>query len=1031
MAGEIGRLRAVFESVGADKLKSDIVGVQSSMDKTTSTSQKTSKSTKEASEVLKSLGPIALTAGAALAAGLGAAVAKFAEFDKAMSNVQADTHESAANMALLREAAIDAGAKTAFSATEAANAIDELAKAGVSTTDILGGALDGALNLAAAGSLDVASAAEIAATALSTFKLSGDQMTHVSDLLAAGAGKAQGSVQDMSAALNQSALVAKNTGLSIDDTTGALAAFASNGLLGSDAGTSFKTMLQSLNPRSTQAAQLMDQLGIKAYDAQGNFVGLTKYAGMLQTGLSGLTQEQRNAALQTIFGSDAVRAATVLYEQGSDGIQDWIDKVNDSGYAAETAAAKQDNLSGDLEKLGGAFDTLMISLGEGANGPLRFLTQGATELVDAVNALPGPVKEGATVIGALGAAALIAGGGYVLILPKIAAFKAAQEALNTTAITGSANFKALSATMKTMGIGIGVVAGVGIVIAGVNEAAKGLAATDAQMQNVAKTGKSAEEILTTAWQGYIGSSLWAKGEKNIENFQSQLNNTIELQNNWWSRFWHGTDGTGPFADNLRRVGDTLKDLSSSDLPSAQRAFRLLADETDGSDISLQGLLNAMPSYKEALTQVATNAGKTADDQTLLNIALGNGEWGAAADGADNTSESLDGVQESAEATSEAISDLKDRIEGFGKATLDSRSAQRDFEAALDDAQSALEKNGRTLDIHTEKGRANQAALDDIAESSSKLAQAKLDEGASVEDVSQIVADGRQKYIDMAVAMGMPMDEATRLADTVFVSAESMKASIGAVDAAQIQDKGFEVSDENTIALTEGNLSRLRETINSTPNKEITITEPMSPGIISALKNLGYHVTSLPDGTVHVSASGVDTTSKDIDWAAREREARIKVFLDNVGGTNAPFKNADGNIYAPTKRYAWGGIETHDAQFSIANGLQRLWGEPETGGEAYIPLSPGKRARSLSITEAVAGMFGYDLVPRGTKRVAFADGGTVGAASTSSSKQTLTADLRPIVVNLEMIVNGAKYTSGRALSEALVVDIAQGLKGVLG
>jgi TP901 family phage tail tape measure protein len=152
----------------------------------------------------------------------------------------------------LRQAALAAGKDTQYSATQAAQGVTQLSKAGVSTANILGGGLKGALSLAAAGQMDVGAAAETAASAMTQFKLRGDQLPHVADLLAAGAGKAQGSVQDLSMALNQSGLIASQTGLSIEDTTGTLAAFASAGLLGSDAGTSFKTMLQALqNPSAS------------------------------------------------------------------------------------------------------------------------------------------------------------------------------------------------------------------------------------------------------------------------------------------------------------------------------------------------------------------------------------------------------------------------------------------------------------------------------------------------------------------------------------------------------------------------------------------------------------------------------------------------------------------------------------------------------------------------------------------------------------------------------------------------------------
>ena len=283
------------------------------------------------------VGQSVTVAGLAIAAGVGFAVSRFADFDAAMSAAAAATRASARDLGLLRDAAMQAGADTQYSASEAAQAITELGKAGVSTADILGGGLSGALDLASAGQLDVAKSAELAATAMTQFKLSGDQLPHVADLLAAGAGKAQGSVEDMGMALKQSGLVAKQTGLSIEETTGGLAAFASAGLIGSDAGTSFKSMLQRLTPQSKEAAALMEELGISAYDAQGNFIGLERFAGNLRESMQGLSVESRNSAMATIFGSDAVRAAAVLYDNGADGVRKWVSAVDDAGFAQETA----------------------------------------------------------------------------------------------------------------------------------------------------------------------------------------------------------------------------------------------------------------------------------------------------------------------------------------------------------------------------------------------------------------------------------------------------------------------------------------------------------------------------------------------------------------------------------------------------------------------------------------------------------------------------------------------------------------------
>jgi hypothetical protein len=165
-------------------------------------------STKKASKGFDLAGRGALLFGGAVAGALIGVVTKSMEFEKAMSAVQAATQAGASGMQDLRAAAIKAGADTQYSATEAANAITEMAKAGVSSADIFNGGLNGALSLAAAGQLEVADAAGIASTAMTQFGLSGAQIPHIADLLAAGAGKAMGSVGDLGAALNQAGLLA-------------------------------------------------------------------------------------------------------------------------------------------------------------------------------------------------------------------------------------------------------------------------------------------------------------------------------------------------------------------------------------------------------------------------------------------------------------------------------------------------------------------------------------------------------------------------------------------------------------------------------------------------------------------------------------------------------------------------------------------------------------------------------------------------------------------------------------------------------
>lgn len=193
MAGEV---RSVVVRLSMDTAQAIAASKEFGAEMSRSMSQ-AEKSTGRSRQAMDQLGGTAGKMGLAAAAGVFAIERSTANFDEAMSHVAATGEDARASYDQLRQAAIEAGAATAFSASEAAGGIENLAKAGVSAQDILGGGLSGALDLAAAGGLDVANAAEIAATALTQFKLEGEDVPHVADLLAAAAGKAQGDVSDM------------------------------------------------------------------------------------------------------------------------------------------------------------------------------------------------------------------------------------------------------------------------------------------------------------------------------------------------------------------------------------------------------------------------------------------------------------------------------------------------------------------------------------------------------------------------------------------------------------------------------------------------------------------------------------------------------------------------------------------------------------------------------------------------------------------------------------------------------------------
>jgi TP901 family phage tail tape measure protein len=693
--------------------------------------------------------------GAALTGVAVLAVKTFADFDAAMSSVQASTMESAANMDLLRDAAIDAGSRTVYSATEAAGAIEELAKAGVSTADILGGGLDGALDLAASGAIEVGEAAEIAATAMTQFGLGGEDVTHIADLLAAGAGKAQGGVGDLGAALKQAGLVADQTGLSIEETTAGLTAFASAGLIGSDAGTSFKSMLQRLTPQSKEAETLMKELGISAYDAQGQFIGLSEFAGNLQESLRSLTPEQRNAAMATIFGSDAVRAANVLYEQGAAGIEEWTDAVNDQGYAAEQAAIRMDNLKGDLEGLSGSFETALINMGESANGPLREIVQALDGMVDGFNGLSD---------GAQAATMWIVGGAGLVTLGVAGLGKLAVA--TSSVVTSLQNMGAISeATAGRMGalaVSAAKIAGVAAGLAAAAVAAGKLvdAMNNAEVATADQFADALTKLADTGdlgdLSGYISDASRAvdglgRNTSDIDDLGSAIDRVFNKSssdnvNDWVASLFGASTAGTRLSESFENIDAALGGMvSSGNSQEAFLAFQQLKNEAEAQGVSLDELRDKFPEYFGAVEQAAAAASEATPAQAAYNDAMDNG--GA-----------------SAETYTAALEEARQAQIDHMNAVLEGRDAQRGFEAAIDDAAAALTENGATLDITTEKGRANQEALDAIASSGVAATEAMRENGATQTELQGQMQTTRDRFIEAAGAFGMSADEAAALAD---------------------------------------------------------------------------------------------------------------------------------------------------------------------------------------------------------------------------------------------------------------------------
>lgn len=760
-------------------------------------------------------------AGLAVAAFGVAAVKMAADFDQQMSTVQANTGATSAQMDQLRAAAIEAGASTVYSASDSADAINDLGKAGMSVTDILTGGLSGALNLAASDGMAVGDAAEYMANALSMFHLKGSQASQVADTLAAGAGKAVGNVSDFGEALNNCGAQANSFGMNVQETTGVLALFAQNGTIGAEAGTQLNSMLMKLAAPSAEASNTMKELGISAYDAQHHFVGMANFAGQLQKAEKGLTDEQRNQANATIFGSYAIKAANYLYEAGESGVNKWTKAVSESGYAAEQAAAKNNNLKGDLENLGGSMESLMISVGEGAQGPLRKMVQGLDTLVDAFAGLPSGAQQTlvvmASLAGVFGAVHKAAGNlngststmanniGLAIdpiqrVKTALASAQTAFQMFKTSSMSASEQMEAFGtsaskAQLKTAGfkaVGSSIMSllggpwGIALTVAGA-----ALSAFISQQQKA----KAASEQLESALESGSDVASEIAGA-----YQDMSSGGVKLTT-WLDKAGISlTDMTSAAMGNeaaLKRVNKQIKEIDKPGIGGTAAAAirKALKEESKAYDDASKKANEKSKAAKNAVDADGKSA-SAAKEAASANKELGSSASDASSQ-IDDLVQALFGLESGNLTADQAVDQLNQKIGELSK--------------TCEDNGIVFDQSGNLLDRFSEEGTKTKQALEDIASSAQNAAEKILKQGEStgfssgeIERANGVLQDARDAIVRQAEASGMSEQAANALADRWGLSSDSIKASIDNIRMTADNNKAkLDVDDSKAKSKTKG------------------------------------------------------------------------------------------------------------------------------------------------------------------------------------------------------------------------------------
>lgn len=358
----------------------------------------------QAGQSLSTVGT-ALTAGVtAPVVALGAAAIKTgADFSTAMSKVQALSGASGEELQKLEAKAREMGATTKYSATEAADALGYMALAGWDADQSMT-ALPDVLNLAAASGMELAAASDLVTDYITAFGLEAGDAAMMADTLAYAQANSNTTTEQLGEAFKNCAVNAHGFGLDVQQTTALLGKLADSGLKGSEAGTALNAVFRDMTAKMKDGQIAIGNTNVAVMDANGNYRNMVDILRDVEAATAGMGDAEKQAALQSTFTADSIKAMGILLGATSGEIDAFTQELYGAeGAAKEMADTMNDNLEGDIATLKSAFEEFCLTIFDKVEPALRKLTQAATKIIQVLGKIPGPVMQVIVVIAAIAA----------------------------------------------------------------------------------------------------------------------------------------------------------------------------------------------------------------------------------------------------------------------------------------------------------------------------------------------------------------------------------------------------------------------------------------------------------------------------------------------------------------------------------------------------------------------------------------------------------------------------------------------------
>jgi TP901 family phage tail tape measure protein len=718
-------------------------------------------------------------------------------------------------------------------------------------------------------------------------------------------------------------------------------ALASVGINAEAGGSSISTTMIKIATAVTTGSSKLEMFAKVAGTTGADFAARWRAdpAAALTDFISGLDKMQkRGEDVFTVLkdmGLDTIQVRDALLRaSGAAGMFSHSIDVGSTAWAQNVALTQEANkryetTASKLAVAGNQVKDAMIDVGSAVVPMVAGITHGIADIVGRFQALPAPIKDVITWVGMAAGTITLVGGAALIAVPKLLAFR---ESMSTMASTG--------------GLVTGALGRFGLALAGPWGAAIGIGITALTAFGLSQT----EAKDSTAGFTYeLDKQSRALSHDSLENLAKYL--------------YDAKAGLKEFGDAAPRVKDIVKTLGLSfdDLigyiTKTGREQDALRDKLENSGVSTGGrtLLHFLDEERQKYldqTKAQQDAAASADkfSKTQKDIATASGK----------TTTEL-------EKEDKALTDLIDQFDKLGGAFLGTREAQRNLVKTTQDTIDVLKKNGVGLDINTAKGMENQEQLDKQAQAYRDMATAAEKEAAGtggatagLAALSASLQSSRPKLIEMAESFGMSKKEAEEYANTVLNMPEPDPTLMSTPNA------------EDTIA----ELNRVRDAVHGIPPSKEVDVGVLSESAIQKLTELGYKVHTLPNG--HVIVDGNTKPAEDAlnNFIARNQNRILGITLalntyyaSPAGGKY--FEYAHGGFH----HFASGGMEVHSPQIARARpGAVRVWAEPDTGDESYIPWAMDRRKEAEGVLATTADGFGYMLAPKAGPTHIYGPGG---------------------------------------------------------